>query len=176
MKRYCIILGLLLNGCTGLPTAIQNAPYMNLSYNQVSSDSNSFKDAPVRWGGIIISVENEAQASLMQVVFHPLDFNGRPQTYHAGQGRFVIQVAEFLDPAVYAKDKEITVAGVIAGDIELTVGKRTIRVPLLTATAIHLWPIYPDYIHQPGYFYPNYGFPAYSPFYRGGFYGPYYRW
>ncbi|WP_440233669.1 Slp family lipoprotein, partial [Escherichia coli] len=66
MKRYCIILGLLLNGCTGLPTAIQNAPYMNLSYSQVSSDSNSFKDVPVRWGGVIISVENEAQASLMQ--------------------------------------------------------------------------------------------------------------
>lgn len=176
MKRYYVLLSLLLGGCTGLPASLQNAPFMNLSYSQVSSDSNSFKDTPVRWGGVIISVENEAQSSLMQVLFHPLDYNGRPQTYKPGEGRFVITSAEFLDPAVYAKDKEITVAGVIAGDIELTVGKRTIHVPLLTATAIHLWPNYPDYTHQPGYFYPYYGYPAYSPFYRGGFYGPYYRW
>lgn len=171
-----IALRLLLSGCSGLPTAIQNAPFMDLSYQQVSNDIDRYKDTPVRWGGVIIEVENEAQASLLQVVFHPLDYSGRPQSYKPGTGRFVIRSTEFLDPALYAKDKEITVAGVIAGDIELTVGKRTIRVPMLAATAIHLWPDYPNYYSYPGYFYPYYGYPAYSPFYRGGFYGPYYRW
>ncbi|WP_295626607.1 Slp family lipoprotein [uncultured Nitrosomonas sp.] len=39
----------------------------------------------------------------------------------------MVKTTEFLDPEVYAKDKEITVAGVIAGDIERTVGKRVIK-------------------------------------------------
>lgn len=177
MKRYWVLFSLLLSGCTGLPTAIQNAPFIDLSYQQVSSDADNYKDAPVRWGGVIIGVENEAQSSLLQIVFHPLDYSGRPQTYKPGIGRFVVKSSEFLDPAVYVKDKEITVAGVIAGGMDLTVGKRTIRVPLLVATAVHLWPNYPDYYSHPGFYSPYYyGYPAYNPFYRGGFYSPYYRW
>lgn len=177
MKPYLLLSCLLLSACTALPPAVENAPALQLSYQQVSRDINSFKDAPVRWGGVIIGVENQEQASLMQVVFHPLDYSGRPQLHRPGEGRFVVKSAEFLDPAVYAKNKEITVAAVITGDIERTVGKRTIQVPLLSATAIHLWPAYPnryDHLHYgpPPYF----GFPGYSPYYRGGFYGPYYRW
>ncbi|UJP05737.1 MAG: Slp family lipoprotein [Nitrosomonas sp.] len=175
MKRYCVLFSILLYGCSNLPTAIQNTPFMNLSYQQVNSDAERYRDIPIRWGGVIIDIENEAQTSLLQAVFHPLDHSGRPQSHKPGIGRFVIKSTEFLDPAVYAKDKEITVAGIITGDIELTIGKRTIRVPLLTATAIYLWPDYPDYYRQPGYFYPYYGYPIYGPPIRGGFYGPYYR-
>ena len=135
MKLYLLLACLLLSACTGLPSAVENAPAMQLSYQQVSQDINNHKDTPVRWGGVIISVENQEQASLMQVVFHSLDYSGRPQLHKPGEGRFVVKSAEFLDPAIYAKDKEITVAGVITGDIERTVGKRIIQVPLLSATA-----------------------------------------
>lgn len=177
MKSYLLLPCLLFSACTALPPAVENAPAMQLSYQQVSGDINSFKDAPVRWGGVIINVENQEHVSLMQVVFHSLDYSGRPQLHKPGEGRFVVKSAEFLDPAVYAKDKEITVAGVIAGDIERTVGKRIIQVPLLSATAIHLWPAYPNRYDHLNYGAPPYfGFPGYSPFYRGGFYGPYYRW
>lgn len=180
MKYYVIVISLLVSACSGLPPAIQNAPFMPLSYQQVNRDIHSFKDAPVRWGGVIIEVENEAQSTLLQVIFYPLDYSGRPQLHQSAEGRFVIKSTEFLDPAVYAKDKEITAAGTITGEMALTVGKRTIRVPVLSASAVHLWPNYPDYYNQPNYpLYPYYGYPAYSPFYRGGFYGPYgpyFRW
>ncbi|MBY0475506.1 MAG: Slp family lipoprotein [Nitrosomonas sp.] len=180
MKSFLLLLPyFLLSGCAGLPPAIGNAPAINVSYNQLSHDINNYKDEPVRWGGVIINVENEKNASLMQVLYYPLDFGGRPQPHKAGEGRFVVKTTEFLDPEVYAKDKEITVVGVIAGDIEQTVGKRIIQVPLLSATAIHLWPINPSYYINRGYGYPYFGYPAYpgyNPFFGGGFYGPYYRW
>ena len=178
MKPFLLLLCLLLSACAGLPSAIENAPAINVSYQQISHDINNYKDAPVRWGGVIIDVENEAHASLIQVLYYPIDFSGRPQVHKAGAGRFVVKSAEFLDPAVYAKDKEITVAGVITGDIEQTVGKRVIQVPLLSATAIHLWPTYPNYNDYRGYYgpYPYFGYPGYYPYFRGGFYGPYYRW
>ncbi len=178
MKPVLLLLPyLLLSGCAGLPPAIGNAPAINIPYNQLSHDVNNYKDAPVRWGGVIIDVENEEYASLMQVLYYPLDFSGRPQLHKAGEGRFVVKTTEFLDPEVYTKDREITVAGVISGDIERTVGKRIIQVPLLSATAIHLWPTYPNYYDNRSYGpYPYFGYPGYYPFFRGGFYGPYYRW
>ena len=173
MKPYLLLPCLLLSACAGLPSAVRDAPAVDVSYYQASRDINSYKDVSVRWGGVIIDVENEEHSSLVQVLFHPLDYNGRPQLNKPGEGRFVVKSTEFLDPAVYAKDKEITVAGVIKGDIERTVGKRIIQVPLLSATAIYLWPIYQNQYDYRGYGpYPYFGYPGY-PFYRGGYFGPY---
>ncbi|MEK7771676.1 MAG: Slp family lipoprotein [Pseudomonadota bacterium] len=177
MRPYLLLSCLLVSACAGLPSAVRDAPAVDVSYYQASRDIHSYKDAPVRWGGVIIDVENEAHSSLIQVLSYPLDYSGRPQLHKPGEGRFVIKSPEFLDPAVYAKDKEITVAGVIGGDIERTVGKRMIRVPLLSATAIYLWPVYHDHYDYRSYGpSPYFGYPGYYPFYRGGFYGPYYRW
>jgi len=177
MKLYLLLPCLLLSACAGLPSAVRDAPAVDVSYNQVSRDINNYKDVSVRWGGVIIDVENEEHSSLMQVLFYPLDFSGRPQLNKPGEGRFVIKSPEFLDPAVYSKDKEITVAGVIEGDIERTVGKRTIQVPLLSATAIYLWPTYYDYYDYRGYGpSPYFGYPGYYPFYWGGYYYGPYRW
>lgn len=179
MKPYLLLPCLLLSACAGLPSAVRDAPAVNVSYYQADRDINSYKDTPVRWGGVIVDVANETHSSLMQVLFYSLDYSGHPQLQKQSEGRFVVESPEFLDPAVYAKDKEITVAGVIKGDIERTVGKRIIRVPLLSATAIHLWPTYHNYYdyHYRGYgAYPYFGYPGFYPFYPGGFYGPYYRW
>ncbi len=176
MKRHLCLLCVLLSACTGLPANFGNVPTVQLSYQQVSSDIASYRESPVRWGGVIIDVDNEDQVSLMQVVYYPLDYSGRPQLHKPGEGRFVIKSAEFLDPAIYTKDKEITVAGVIIGNIERTVGKRVIQVPLLSATAIHLWPVYPNQYDYRGYGpYPYFGYPGFYPFYPGGIYSPYYR-
>ncbi|MEK6736672.1 MAG: Slp family lipoprotein [Pseudomonadota bacterium] len=179
MKPYLLLPYLLLSACAGLPSAVRDAPAVNVSYYQASRDINGYKDTPVRWGGVIVDVANETHSSLMQVLFYPLDYSGRPQLQKQSEGRFVVESPEFLDPAVYAKDKEITIAGVIKGDIERTVGKRIIRVLLLSATAIYLWQTYHNYYdyHYRGYgAYPYFGYPGFYPFYPGGFYGPYYRW
>ncbi len=176
MKIYFLFPLLLLSACAGLPPSIANAPATEVSYQQVSLDANSFKDVPVRWGGVIIDVDNEEHDSMLQIVSYPLDYTGRPQVNRTGEGRFVVKSSEFLDPAVYAKDKEITIAGVITGDTELTVGKRIIRVPLLNATAIYLWPKLTNYNYYSPYYGPYPYYPGYYPLYRGGFYGPFFRW
>ncbi len=148
---------------------------VDVPYSQASQSTN--KDASVRWGGVIIEVENEQDSSLVQVLFHPLDSYGRPQLNKPGEGRFVIKSTEFLDPVVYAKDKEVTVAGILAGNIERTIGKRVVRLPLISATAIHLWPPNErDNFYRRGFgdyrFNPYFGYPGY-PFYWRGYYGPY---
>ncbi|AKH38013.1 MULTISPECIES: Slp family lipoprotein [Nitrosomonas] len=182
LRLSIVSLFFLLNGCTSLPpAAIRNIPFVDLSYQTVNQDINAYKDVPIRWGGVIIDVENEKDFSLVQILFYPLDKKGYPYTNKKNEGRFVIESSEFLDPAVYKKDTEITVTGTIKGDIERTIGNKTIQVPLISATAIYLWPKEYRYnYYGPGRYgyYPPYPFGFYGdPYYYRGFYWPYpYRW
>ena len=177
MRLYLFLACLFLSACAGLPPAMRDIPVVDISYSQVNQNISSYKNASVRWGGTVIEVENEPDSSLVQVLFHPLDSSGRPQLNKPSEGRFVIKSGAFLDPAVYAKDKEVTVTGILVGDIERTIGKRVIRLPLVSATAIHLWPINErDDFYRRGFydyrFNPYFGYPGY-PFYWRGYYGPY---
>jgi len=172
---------LLLSACSNLPPAIEDAPLYDISYSQATRNIAQYKAAPVRWGGVVIDVENEQNYSLVQVLYYPLKSYGRPQLDKANEGRFLIKSAEFLDPAVYTKDTEITVAGTLNGDVERKVGNKTLRLPLISSTVIYLWPVYVpgNYYGYGGYGYGGfgYGYPYYGyygyPYYWGGYFGPY---
>ena len=180
MKRHLLsICILLLSACSNLPPAIENPPLYDISYSEATRDIARFKDAPVRWGGVVIDVENEQNFSLVQVLYYPLNSYGRPQLDKPNEGRFLIKSPEFLDPAVYKKDIEINAAGTLKGDIDRAVGNKSLRLPIIAAKVIHLWPAYEygNYYGYGGYGgfgygYPYYGFYGY-PYYRGGYFWPY---
>jgi len=161
MKRFLFLFCSLFGACTSLPQAMKNVHVVDLTYSQASQNIDSHKDTPVRWGGVIIDVENEEDFSLVQALYYPLDYSGRPQLDKSNGGRFIIKTTEFLDPVVYAKDKEITAVGALNGKIERMVGKKTIQIPLIQSSGIHLWPKRQDN---------NYGYGRYGPYYHG-FYG-----
>ena len=186
MKRHLLsICLLLLSACSNLPPAIENPPLYDISYSEATRNITHFKDAPVRWGGVIIDIENEQNFSLVQVLYYPLGSYGRPELDKPNEGRFLFKSTDFLDPAVYKKDTEITIAGTLKDDIERKVGNKTLRLPLISATVIHLWPAY---VYAPGsyyggygyggfgYGYPYYGYPYYGYYgypYWGGYFSPY---
>lgn len=161
---------------------MRNANVTDVTYAQAIQNLDNHKDTLVRWGGVIIDVENEEKFSFVQALFYPLGYSGRPQLDNPNGGRFVIKSTEFLDPIVYAKDKEITVVGALNGKIERTVGKKTIQVPLIQSTAIHLWPEDQNSYYGHGPYYGGYGpyFGMYGPYthpflFQGGWGGGYYR-
>ncbi|MFB3081552.1 MAG: Slp family lipoprotein [Nitrosomonadaceae bacterium] len=181
MKPYLFLSCLLLGACTNMPQAMRDAPVVDIPYTQVSQNIDSHKDAPVRWGGVIIDVGNEENFSLVQALFYPLNNSSHPRLDKPKEGRFVIKSTGFLDPMIYAIGREITVVGTLNGDIERTVGKRIIRVPLILSIATHLWPKYyhndyygyGDYGGFGGYGYgPYFGYYGY-PAYWGRYYRPY---
>jgi outer membrane lipoprotein len=182
MKPYLLFMFLLLSGCSNLPPAIENSPLYDVSYREATRDIVHYKEAPVRWGGVVIDVENEQNYSLVQVLYYPLNSYGRPQLDKTNEGRFLIKSPEFLDPAVYTKNAEITVAGTLKGDIDRAVGNKSLRLPMISAKVIYLWPAYVPGNYYGyggygyggfGYGYPYYGYYGYYPNYRGGFFGPY---
>jgi outer membrane lipoprotein len=179
MKNYLLITCLALAACSNLPPAIEDPPAVDITYHQVLANIGNYKNAPVRWGGTIIEVENEPSFSAIQVLLYPLGSYGRPDTDEPNQGRFVIKSAEFLDPAVYTKNTSITVAGTLEGDTERTIGKKTLRLPLVAAKHIHLWEEQNYSGYYGGYGYGGFGYPyggfyGYSPYYWGGYYQPYF--
>ncbi|SEI38307.1 Slp family lipoprotein [Nitrosomonas eutropha] len=170
---------LFLGACTSMPPDIRNFAATDIPYQLINQSIDTYKNAPIRWGGTVIEVENEADSSLMQVLFYPLDRNAYPQTNKLGEGRFAVETSEFLDPAIFVKGAEVTITGSVKGSIERTVGNKTIHIPLITAKAIHLWSqAYREdnmywnsryrYGPYPGY----YGYPS---FYNG-YYRPYRLW
>lgn len=177
MKRYLLSLCLLLSACANIPPAIENAPSYDLGYAQAIQAIGSFKGAPVRWGGMIVEVQNEQTYSQLQILYYPLNNYGRPQLDQANAGRFLVKTKEFLDPAIYTKNLEITVAGILNGDAEQMVGNKSLRLPLINATTLYLWPAYDPYYGYSGYDrfggYGRFGGMGINSFYGYGPYGPY---
>ncbi|MDO9048166.1 MAG: Slp family lipoprotein [Methylobacter sp.] len=172
MRQYLLLICLLLNACSNLPSTIKNPPLFDISYTQAIQNIANYKNAPVRWGGTIVDVENEQNFSLVQVLYYPLGRDGKPQTDQPNEGRFVFKSPEFLDPAVYTRNTEITVAGTLIGDLERTIGKKVMRLPLISATTIYRWRVYVYDNRYDGF---GYGYAPYYggyPYYWGSYYWP----
>lgn len=75
-------------------------------------------------GGIIIQTETEKDMSFVQILFYSLDSSGYPLLSQEPEGRFVIASTDFLDPAIYTKGRVITVAGMLNGNVERSVGNK----------------------------------------------------
>ncbi|MEQ1621413.1 MAG: Slp family lipoprotein [Methylococcales bacterium] len=180
MKWSIYPLFLLLAACSSLPPAIEDAPLVDVTYPQANKAIANFPSAPVRWGGVVINVENEQSASVVQVLSYPLNHYGKPRLDKPSEGRFVVRTPEFLDPAEYAANSEITVAGVLKGDEARLIGKKELRLPVVSANVIHLWPVDDrKECYGNGGFAFGFGYnPYFSPFYGYGprYSGPYPRW
>lgn len=106
MKKLLFLFILMLGSCATMPKAIQNINVVNITYFQANQNIDKYKNVPVRWGGIIIDVENEIDFSLVQILFYPLNYSGRPDLAKIHGGRFVIKSSGFLDPVYMPKIKK----------------------------------------------------------------------
>ncbi|GAB6067796.1 Slp family lipoprotein [Methylothermus subterraneus] len=170
MKLLFSLLAVLLSGCASMPPELQGVAETP-SLAQVSAQPDAWKGRTVRLGGVILVVENEPDATWIQVLAKPLDRIGRPQEDADPTGRFLIRTDRFLDPAIYTRDREITVVGQITGTIERTIGKRKVELPEVHAERWHLWPKR-EKIQAPVY-YPYWWYYPYPLYYR---YWPGYWW
>lgn len=174
MKQLSLMFGIafMLFGCANkMPPTIAYSPQENLLLSQVKGNVRAQLGKTVRWGGEIISVENEQNRTWIQILQKRLSGSGRPAATSASEGRFLVKADQFLDPAIYTEGRDITVYGEIEGEAERMVGKHPLKLPVVNVLEHHLWEEYDqlrDYYPYPYYNYYPYGF------YRGYWrYGPY---
>lgn len=177
------VAAIIVSGCSRLPDAIRRAPEPDIILPDAVGNFSAVRNKNVRWGGILIDVENAETETTLHVLGYPLAGSGRPDRNEQLLGRFLVNTTDFIDPEAYPKGSEVTVAGRLTGQSEGRVGNYPITLPVVTAQLIYFWPAtssrygYPYYgSYRYGYggyragFGLGYGF-GYRPYRRFGFRG-----
>ena len=172
-RSILILATVLLTACASqVPEAIRIAPSNEISIKAVQASPKAYLNAPIRWGGNIISINNKPNETWVEVLARPLDYEGEPDSEAANKGRFLARINSFLDPAIYTPERKITVRGQLESTIVRLIDEHPYRFPLVQVKAHYLWPKKPE-ITEPWNdpWYPYYPY-RYDPFYDSRY--PYY--
>ncbi|HRY14792.1 MAG: Slp family lipoprotein [Candidatus Competibacteraceae bacterium] len=147
---------------------IQDANFQGPPLAVVRAQPDAFLQMPVRWGGAIARVDNRREVTELEIVEQPLNRRGWPIADDDSAGRFLAQIPGFLDPAIYAVGRSITVVGLLTGTTPGQVGDYRYTFPVVTVDHHRLWPERrtPEVIYVPDPYW--YG-PVYPWGYRRGF-------
>jgi len=174
MKKKVLLLFLFsgwLISCSPFSREITRQFEENHSLREIQKNPQLHIGKKVLWGGVILETKNKKGETLLEVIQTELDIQKRPVNLDHSSGRFLVLQAGFLDPAIYQKGREITVAGEIVGQEVFPLGETQYTYPILAAQEIHLWDkpeeVMPAFPY--GYRYPPHWWHPY-PF---GWYGPY---
>lgn len=170
VRLLLLILTTLVAACTTIPETIRSAPEPDIHLPDTQKNFSTHRGKTVRWGGVLLEVKNKETGTTLQVLGYPLTYNGRPDVTAVAEGRFIFETAEFLDPAVYAKGRELTATGRLIELSERQIGGKSLALPVIEIQQIYLWP--EEYRRR------YYRYCGYSPFYcnyRFGYRGLYYR-
>lgn len=184
MKKWILALLplFLLTGCVTIPEDLQGS-YPSSTPASMGAASNVGET--VRWGGLLVATRPMDQQTCFEILSRPLDSQARPVRSRSREqgsveqgestGRFTACRLGFYDPQVYKSGKEITVIGILQGNISQQIGEMNIEEPLINATRIHLWHPRPQPIYYSDPFWgPGFGpYPWGDPWYGGypGYYG-----
>jgi outer membrane lipoprotein len=111
------------------------------TFAEVIKDPDAYKGKTVLFGGEIIELENRRERTAIAVLQHPLDSRDRPVAGDVSEGRFIITMQGFLDPAIYSPGRMVTVAGQVAGKEKHPLGEIEYTYPVIEKQGLYLWPI-----------------------------------
>lgn len=177
-RRVCCpvatVLGcaLLLSACatSPIPKPLRQAAQGQPAFEIIRQNPDGYRGRTVVWGGTIVQTHNLPDLSEVEILQRPLDrSDDSPTDTDQSQGRFIARCPGFLDPSLYSKDRDVTVAGTVIGRESRPLGQTQYPYVLVTCEAIHLWPNRPS---TPFYYYPP---PWYGPWWWYGWpgFGPY---
>ncbi|SMC17347.1 outer membrane lipoprotein [Desulfacinum hydrothermale DSM 13146] len=145
MKRFTLTvlaaLILFLGGCAHvISPAVRRQAQWDLSVSEVQKNPDYYRGKVVIWSGRILSGENLSTATVLEILQLPADRQGRPRDFTRSEGRFLARDKRFLDTALYAPGRLVTVAGTVAGAERRRVGQVPYTYPVLDVLELHLWP------------------------------------
>lgn len=154
-KLFSILLltGFLMLGCQSKPKL--PVPPNNPPVAAVQDKPDAYINKPVTWGGVILSTEAKESGTEIILLAKRLESSTRPIETDIALGRFIAIINGFVDPAVLAKGRELSVNGVIKGKESRKVGEFEYLYPIVNVNSYHLWPVrvryYDDYYWDPWY-------------------------
>lgn len=141
--QYLLILAgfIVLSGCASvISDPVIQQVNQQASVEAVKERPDTFTGNMVLWSGQIIRTENLKEGTRIEVVHKPADSNSRPKKSDETEGRFLALTDQYLDPAIYERGREVTIAGKLDGMRSLPLGEIEYNYPLVMLEEIHLWP------------------------------------
>lgn len=148
--------------CQSKPVVPVASP--NLPISAVQKEPATSQDKLVTWGGVILEAKPQQDHTQIIILSKQLTSSTRPVESDRSLGRFIAELPGFQDPAIYAKDRELTVYGKITKTEKKNIGEFEYLYPVVKVVQHHLWPVRVKYNDDDWYS------PWYDPWY-----GPWYR-
>jgi outer membrane lipoprotein len=174
LGRSGLLLLALLAGCSASPISkpLRQAAAQQPAFSDLAARPDAYKGRSVLLGGSIVQTTNLPKSTEIEVLQKPLDsYDDGPEDSDRSSGRFLVRCAGFLDSAIYAKGRDITVAGAVEGQETRALDQIQYAYPVIGCQQIYLWPNTPPAAYY--YPYPPYG--GYGPWWPG-FYPWYPYW
>ena len=136
---FLITLGVL-TGCAATGPGFDTTQYVKeISPRQVSADIETYQDARVMWGGIIISHVGFENGTQIEVLAYELGLRNAPVTTNTSSGRYLVWTEDYLEPLDYAAGRLVTTTGMVEQLSSSAVGDAEVYYPKIKAKKIHLW-------------------------------------
>ncbi len=166
LLRHTILMvlsGLLTACATYIPDHIKNTPAENLTLTQVQNEPKKHQGKIIRWGGSIISTQNLIDKTQLTILAHTLNQYGEPQQGDHSHGRFIAIISGFLDPAIYAPGRAITVYGKFNKLLNKNIDSFEYHYPLVDVTHTYLWDVSKKYNYYDHPYWYDPWYPYYYP-------------
>ena len=172
-----LVLVFSLGACSTIPQALRADNLSTITPSMVRDGGGAGMGDRVRWGGSVLEVKPDAQETCITILSRPLDSTTRPMFVDATFGRFLACGSGFYDPAVFSRDRSVTLLGKVDAVVDGTADGAPYRLPRVHIETLYLWPIV---VYGPPYYYyaPYWGPPWYGPVWGPYWYGPgpYWGW
>ena len=164
LASLLVLTSLFILGCQAEPKL--PVPRPNPPVAAVQQNPDAYTNQRITWGGVILTTAVKEKGTEITILAKRLDRETRPIKSDTAPGRFIANINGFIDPAVYAAGREISINGVVVGADTRKVGEFDYHYPVIDADSHYLWPVrtqnnddfyYRDPWYDPWYYpYPYY--------------------
>jgi outer membrane lipoprotein len=140
----------------------------DFSLQELKKTPDAYRGTLYVFGGVIVSTKGTPDGSLIEGIFVPVNSRGYLRDYSSSRGRFLAlfpRESGFLDPEVFSRNRDVTIAGEFAGLREGKIDDMVYEYPFFVIREIYLWR------EETYYSYPY----SYYPYYPR-YYDPYPYW
>jgi len=127
-----------LYSCSVISTEMKTEAGPDVDFWHMMEFTDGYLGQTVILGGYVIETENREALTLIKVLHSPLDMTDSPGAKDSSLGRFIVVYDGFLDPAVYTKDRRVTVAGVVEPPEVQRIGTKDVKYLKLRSREIYL--------------------------------------
>jgi outer membrane lipoprotein len=169
MRRLALLLasvGLLAGCATAFPGAALEGVNRAVMLANLRASPQTYLNQRVILGGEVVSTMPKPDGTEIEVLGRPLRSDDAPERTDRSDGRFIIKSSQFLDPAIYAAGRRLTVIGTMTGVEERKLGDVPYQYPGIASEQIRLWAR-----DVPAAYYPYYPYPYWGPYPYGFYFG-----